>query len=303
MKTLNLTDLKKSDIKYKNIPFPDGQQNITIPLSDISTSFNDISEWLNCKLHGVLIKTRLNTFLDLEILCCAVASLREQDVTKIDLYVPYIIGGRSDRKFERGGNNYLKSVICPILNSLKFKSITCVDPHSDVLEACLNNFRKNSNIDLVRFALTDLINPSIGLTKNILVSPDAGAAKKIYKAAEEIGFTGEIITCSKHRDENGKLTKTSLGFISNSFCDKDLIIIDDICDGGQTFINIAKEIKSIKSMTGKIYLVITHGIFSKGFIELDKYFDGIYTTNSYKNFSNFTSIGWDKTKLKQLNIF
>lgn len=65
-------------------------------------------------------------------------------------------------------------------------------------------------------------------------------------------------------------------------CKKDYIIIDDICDGGATFINIAKEIKKAYSCN-HIYLIVTHGIFSKGFYELCDYFDGIYCTNSYSD--------------------
>ena len=70
-------------------------------------------------------------------------------IQEISLYTPYIMGARSDRKFEEGGNNYLRDVICPVINSLNFKTVTCIDPHSDVLEACIKGFRKESNLRLV----------------------------------------------------------------------------------------------------------------------------------------------------------
>lgn len=89
----------------------------------------------------------------------------------------------------------------------------------------------------------------------------------------------------------------------------DYIIIDDICDGGATFLNIAKEIRNnhFKSLYDiKIYLIVTHGIFSKGFDELSKYFDGIYCTNSYSNLIN-NKADWSYSKsqeiVKQLNVF
>jgi ribose-phosphate pyrophosphokinase len=68
---------------------------------------------------------------------------------------------------------------------------------------------------------------------------------------------------------------------------KDIIIIDDICDGGATFINIAKEIQKQYELTTpkpKIYLIVTHGIFSKGLEELGEYFESIYCTNSYQDY-------------------
>lgn len=153
---------------------------------------------------------------------------------------------------------------------------------------------------------------NLNLNNVILVSPDAGASKKIYKLAEQIGYKGDIITCSKDRDKDGKLTKTVVPFHINEV-NKDFIIIDDICDGGATFINIAKEIKERRqfssavhpSQYGKIYLIVTHGIFSKGFNELAQYFDGIYCTNSYSELSSdwkYTDSGVGNF-IKQLNVF
>lgn len=330
MKTLDLTSLDNSDIKYKIQNFPDGQKNIVINKMEINLSLiintvNIIHQYPN-KDTIIQIKSRLNNWLDLELIICTVASLRELGVEEIHLYIPYILGARSDRKFQNGGNNYLKHVICPVINSLNFKSVTCIDPHSDVLEACINNFKKINNVKLVTFALNKIANIKNEvilfdfdkiLNNVILISPDAGANKKIYKLAEQIGYKGDIITCSKDRDVEGKLTKVNVPLTENDSSgytvkykddcsEKDFIIIDDICDGGATFINIAKELKAQK-MKGKIYLIVTHGIFSKGFKELNKYFNGIYCTNSYSNIGDYhqkiTDYKLIKTNVKQLNVF
>jgi ribose-phosphate pyrophosphokinase len=323
MKTLNLTNLDDSDIKYKIITFPDSQNQIVIDTESLYK--NDIDElnvthvfidkhiekYVSQLEQSVQINSRLNSFKDLELIICATKSLRNLGVKEIHLYTPYFLGSRSDRQFEEGSNNYLKDVICPIINSLEFESVTVLDPHSDVLEACLNNFNKESNLKLVEFALLN-IDKLKGSNDFILVSPDAGASKKIYKIAEQIGYKGDIITCSKDRDENGKLTKTIVpinDLLSNTInkeLNKDFIIIDDICDGGATFINIAKEIKekSKHFKIGKIYLIVTHGIFSQGYSELTKYFDGVYCTNSYSNTLKGSCFNYDTTDLvKQLNVF
>ena len=160
MKTLNLVDIDKSDIKYQIQRFPDGQQNIVIDNNKGVLSkklYLDKEQYsFEIPIESVQIKSRLNNWLDLELVVCAVAALRELGVEEIHLYVPYIMGSRSDRKFEEGGNNYLKDVICPIINSLNFKTVTCMDPHSDVLEACIKGFRKESNLDLVKFSLLNI---------------------------------------------------------------------------------------------------------------------------------------------------
>lgn len=301
-KILNLVDIDKSDIKYQIQKFPDGQQNIVLKHVHLEFGYRHLP---------IQIKSRLNNWLDLELIVCAVASLRELGTEEIHLYTPYIMGARSDRKFEQGGNNYLKDVICPVINSLNFKTVTCIDPHSDVLEACINRFRKDTigQFGLFKWSVGKIYNdilPKVGGElkdiegKYILISPDAGASKKIYKLAEQIGYKGDIITCSKDRDNNGNLTKTVVP-IEHKHIRKDYTIIDDICDGGATFINIAKELKAHMQNdlhAGKIYLIVTHSIFSKGTDELLKYFDGIYTTNSYQDLNPDT-----QSFVKQLNVF
>ncbi len=307
MKTLNLANLNASGIKYKISKFPDGQQQVEISGCDLQGETEHFL-FMRTNTSPVLIKSHLNTFQDLELIICAVASLRELEFSEIHLYVPYFIGARSDRKFEEGGNNYLKDVVCPIINSLNFNSVRVLDPHSDVLEASLKNFRKDSNEHLVKWALALLYQGWRSVQANpkcMFLSPDAGASKKIYKLAEELEFKGGIVTCSKDRDANGKLTKCVIPDIDKfSGSTTDVIIIDDICDGGNTFINMSAALNDA-DFKGKKYLIITHGIFSQGLVRLNQYFDGIYCTNSVKNIGEYVGNGQgiSKSHVKQLNVF
>jgi ribose-phosphate pyrophosphokinase len=220
------------------------------------------------------------------------------DATSINLVVPYFLGARSDRKFQEGGINYLKQVICPIINSQNFSNVTVMDPHSDVLEACINNFKKVNNFNLIDEALKEIGDKN----KIILVSPDAGAYKKIFDVGKHFEIN-KIITATKIRDlVSGNIIDTYVP-LSVYDADKNFVIIDDICDGGRTFIEIAKAIKMSRKLSsavlpsqyGKIYLIVTHGIFSAGFNQLNEYFDGIFTTNSIQNIEH--------PIINQLNIF
>ena len=208
----------------------------------------------------------------------------ELGVYDIHLFIPYFLGARSDRKFVTGTSNYLKTVIAPVINSQKFNSVTVVDPHSDVLEACINDFRKIDNVDLVKFALSDIVHPSIGLKRTFFISPDAGALKKVYHVAENVGYTNEVIIASKHRDiVTGNILETRVPGVEDLPNNTDFILIDDICDGGRTFIELAKAIKAKRpGSRDNYYLIITHGIFSAGFRELSKWFTAIYCTDSVK---------------------
>lgn len=239
-KVLNLTNTI-SPIKYQLQRFPDGQQNIVIYPDDLNGYYYvdaDTECWKEKKITNVEIKSRLNDWKDLELIVCTVASLRRLGIEKIHLYVPYIVGARSDRKFQEGGNNYLKDVICLVINSLNFKSVTCMDPHSDCLEMGIDRLNPESNEHLVRWFFTQVNK----VENSVIISPDSGATKKIYKLAEQIGYNGDIITCSKNRDINGKLSGVTVPLRPDEHRDKNLVIIDDICDGGATFINIAKEL-------------------------------------------------------------
>jgi ribose-phosphate pyrophosphokinase len=285
---LNLAYPEKSsvmNIKFTVSKFPDGQQSITI-----NQVFNETDT--------IDIYSRLNNFKDLELIICANKALRNLGVRKINLYVPYFLGARSDRKFAEGGVNYLKEVICPIINSQKFKSVTVMDPHSDVLEACIKNFKKIDNIKLVKEALTKIDNTNTAREKLILVSPDAGALKKIYHVAEHFQINN-IVIANKHRDiKTGKIVSTEVPGLTQEPYRKNFVIVDDICDGGRTFLEIVKTIRKERNKStfnDKIYLIVTHGIFSAGLDELKKHFDGIFCTNSVSDI--------DDDYLEQLNIF
>lgn len=299
MNILNLTDNEKSDIKFQISKFPDGQQSVTITDSKHVLDISQISG------HPVKIKSRLNSFKDLELIICATQALRDLRVKEIHLYVPYFVGARSDRKFVQGSTNYLKNVICPIINSQNFETVKVIDAHSDVLEACLNNYVKEDNHRLVKFALPLIDNKDGAQKRVVLVSPDAGAYKKIFDVAQKFGIEN-VVTAMKHRDiQTGKITHTEIPNINQYGEDHKFVIVDDICDGGRTFIELAKEIRKHNAISD-IHLIVTHGIFSAGLKPLNQEFTSIFCTNSYSDMNDPEfSLRNDNEmhQLKQLNIF
>jgi len=294
-KTLNLAYPEKSSIKFKVNRFPDGQQSVTLEMG---------MDHLTAKHSGhVRIYSRLNTFRDLELIICATAALRNTGIQGLSLYTPYFMGARSDRRFTEGDANYLKQVICPIINAQKYEAVIVLDPHSDVLEACLDNFEKIDNHGIVKSALTDIDNKNDAQDRIVLVSPDAGAYKKIFDVAQKFGIR-KIITATKVRDiKTGKILHTEIPVLDQHE-DLKYVIVDDICDGGRTFIELAKAIHDSRP-TAEVYLVVTHGIFSNSFYELSKHIKKVYSSNSYSDIdvehhSDYT-VG--KDYLMQFNSF
>lgn len=157
--------------------------------------------------------------------------------------------------------------------------------------ALLNNVVNNSNTGFIKAVISDL--EEIGVSNNFLiVSPDAGAYKKIFKLCTELKYAREIVLCNKIRDvSTGAIIKTTCDI--ENFNGEDLVIVDDICDGGGTFILLANELR--KRNCGKIILVVSHGIFSKGLEALEGV-DFIYSTDSFKNIE-------DTDKFRQISLY
>ena len=109
-----------------------------------------------------------------------------------------------------------------------------------------------------------------------------GMYKLVYALPQE-EYNFDIIYCDKTRDvATGKIDGFEVysGQLDNT---KPCIIVDDICDGGGTFIGLAKQL-NLKG-GGDLYLAVSHGIFSNGLQTLNDYCKRIYTTDSFINMS------------------
>lgn len=209
---------------------------------------------------------------------------------KIDkLEIPYIPYARQDRICNTGEAFSIK-VMADLINSIGAKQVIGWDVHSDVTSALINNFLNIPQEDILGY---DIELGRILLDKKYCIcSPDAGSLKKIHKIQNTFRIPNDrLVLASKERD-----VKT--GYIINTtvdFAPKQVLIIDDICDGGRTFVELAKVLKA--KGTEKVHLYVTHGIFSKGIDVFDGLIDHIWTTDS------FCDIKHDKlTIIRRLNV-
>ncbi|MFD2907561.1 ribose-phosphate diphosphokinase [Flavobacterium ardleyense] len=254
--------LEGKEIEFQNFTFSGGEPHIKI-----KSTFDSETE--------IVITHRLNSFNDLGLLCLAVDALRRMDAKISNLVIPYFPSARQDRVMVKGEPLSVK-VYADIINNLNFKKVLVLDAHSEVTPALLNNCEAIPNHNFIKEVLAKID------TNVKLISPDGGALKKIYKVSEFLGGV-EVVECSKSRNvKTGKLTGFKVYY--DDLGGEDCLIVDDICDGGGTFIGLANELKNKNA--GKLYLAVTHGIFSKGFEELEKYFTHIYTTDSVKEISH-----------------
>ena len=247
------------EMPFKHFLFSGGEVQVQIPA-------NLENPWKHCT-----IEAKIHNSNDIMILLNLTNAARMLwGGCEIDLILPYVPYSRQDRVCAEGESLALK-VFCDIINLQNYNSVTIYDPHSDVTPALLNNCIVKEQWEFID--KIELLQSHV-----ILVSPDTGSLKKIFKVAQKCGFK-DVVRADKIRDvATGKITETVV--YSEHVGDKDFFIVDDICDGGMTFIQLAKELK--KLTTGDIYLYTTHAILSKGFAPLHEAgITHLYTANCW----------------------
>ena len=218
----------------------------------------------------VTVTHRIRSFHDFGLLLLAIDALKRMGVAKINVFIPYFPAARQDRVMVSGEPLSVK-VYADLLNCQQLSRVTVYDPHSEVTPAVLNNCEVIDNFDFIQSVIQNLAKDTV------LISPDGGALKKIYKVAEHLQ-NYDVVEGSKIRDVK---TRKLSGFkvYADDLQGRDCLVVDDICDGGGTFMGLAKELKAKNA--GKLYLAVSHGIFSKGVDVLLEQYDGVFCTNSY----------------------
>jgi len=193
------------------------------------------------------------------LMLCDALKRMGKTIQRID--IPYLPYARQDRVCNAGEALSL-NVITHLINSIQAKQVCVTDVHSDVSLALVNNIH---NYEPASFGLLDVIGTKL------VVCPDAGAEKRILKLKRP------YVMATKVRDvATGDIIETKL---YGDVFERDVIIVDDICDGGKTFIELAKVLRA--SGAASVDLYVTHGIFSKGLGVFKGLLDHIYHYNKH----------------------
>ncbi len=250
---LNLAYPERSDIPYEIINFPDGHRHLKIlqvPLDKMC-------------IH---IISRFNNMDDLFIMLQANEILTKNGCSYIYLKIPYLLTSRCDRRFS-GGEAIDLNIIVDILNNQGFSIIETVDYHSEASNRLINiDNDKNTFFESIRQLRNE---------KNaLIIYPDEGAFKRYP-------YIGSY--CKKTRNSKGEIIGMELiGENEDSLINgRDVIVCDDLIDGGATFIKLAELLRTYA--VKDLYLFCSHGIFSKGYDELLKYYKHIWCTNSFRD--------------------
>jgi ribose-phosphate pyrophosphokinase len=167
------------------------------------------------------------------------------------LELPYLPYGRQDKEVSNDATFALWAFAMQ-LNELMFHDVRICDPHSEKALDWINNARAYYPHEGFHLALT-VCDPVA------VCYPDAGAQDKyasIYK------HDRGSMWADKSRDQStGDITAMKL-YGAKYAHRENVLIVDDICDGGATFVRLAKLLYGVGA-TG-VDLFVTHGLFTKG---------------------------------------
>ena len=177
---------------------------------------------------------------------------------KITLYLPYVPYARMDR-VELEEDVFTLKYLANIINSLRFDTVTVLDPHSRVSLALFDRCTedKASLEKLIAFVLGN-IKKKDG-SKLTIMFPDRGAYERYTSSLcnlfQEFGIDS-FIYGEKRRDWK---TSTIKSFEIQNLGDKEIqnvLLVDDIFSSGSTMKKCIDSIRPIA--TGNIYVYCTH---------------------------------------------
>lgn len=332
LQTRKLNTLKEIfiEVEEKHLPikhFPNGELVCQMDNHDFNQQKENGKPYVVIRWDVLNQENKVSLSDEIMFLNLLVSAIRNHhsmidENQKVDIYLlmnmlPY---ARQDRN--TGNTSVSNKVFIQMLNGLGFVKIMVNDIHSDASrvlfddgllqeqkqEDCFVNLIKQKQMDKEKYPtqsekekkLIHAFSQSHLFDENehliVLISPDAGAYKKVFDVGNKINQINPslqplIITAQKHRDlQTGEITHTHINLIDELARNKPnylnkkvcLMVIDDICDGGRTFIELAKAIeKDIELHNGdssqfiKI-LYVTHGLFSKGKQILNEHYDFIW---------------------------
>lgn len=244
------------DLAFKSFTFPDGQPHFKLETYEV-------------EFRDVVIETAIKSPSDLFMVVMAASVLRASGYYSVSLDIRYLMAARMDRAIS-SGEPFTLELVARTLNSCGFSKVRILDAHSQVATKLIRNSTNVLPFNVVNQVISTL-------HPGVVVVPDKGAIDRMYELFKRFPYPPEIVYCSKKRDmDTGALSGFKVE--DPSLCQgREVLIIDDICDGGGTFVGLAAELR--KAGATKVHLYITHGIFSKG-VPLAG-IDQIFTTDSY----------------------
>lgn len=281
-------EVKNVSLRLHTFQFSAGETQVRI---------QNLEEIEGKEILFVKVKSQVYSSQDLVELALtlgAINNIREYKDFDVWLEIPYLPYSRQDRCCAPGEAFSLRTILGILAGSLEYgDSVETWDVHSEVAEKELDLRGINLiNIEPERFlsdyveglvtAWDDVRKPpyAAGDQNVIVIAPDKGAVGRADEVRKKLQFSQTVFATKVRETDTGKILETVVP-TDVDYSGKRLLIVDDICDGGRTFIELAKVLR--KHNPESIDLYVTHGIFSKGFEVFEDLIDNFYVANLLPN--------------------
>lgn len=272
--------LDEEELEIKVLKFNDGSVRVSIP------GINPGLDHRYC-----VIEVFVNTLDDLSVVgqIKDIVDRHSKAPKDFTLRISSTAYSRYDRvMLEDASDAFGAQVFANFVNALNFNCVYLMDNHSEVLTSLIKNCRNINQDKLVKLTLDE---NQFNVDDYLLIAPDKGALKKLKNPTLIFDKTRDVAT--------GQITGMYLADDSKYFLRQGynatvekFLVVDDICEGGRTFIQVAKEFKKYQLYANKeLNLYVTHGIFSNNAIpKLLEYYNNIFVFGmKLEDYENLTS--------------
>lgn len=252
MKFAKILDKDGNEIEYKITQYPAGEVGLLLSPRASYNATKIVANVFSAD-HLLLLQTMIhNCHLLEEVRIGFLAFQRQDNLKKLDT-------GLTEVPMAKQVINDIVSI--NYSKSVKFK-LTVLDNH------CGTIYNTEPDIEQVINAACEALR--ISADDVVLVFPDKGAYDRYDTDRPFMYF-------QKVRDQYGHIVSHQTHSPA-SYEGKHCIVIDDICDGGATFLSLADKMTGQASLS----LYVTHGLFTKGVQELKTKFGLImYATSPH----------------------
>lgn len=246
-------------IKY----FPDGTLLLKEKLSDRKKDKNE----------ALIIKWKYENNEEALALYFLTRHCKEAGYHNIILDMPYVPNARQDR-VQKEEDVFTLKYFAELINSLDYRQVRVLDAHSNVSLALLNHVVNQSPKPYIEKVIENIKKERN--KEPLMFYPDEGAGKR-YGGMIPLPYCFGI----KKRDwSTGVIQSLEVMGETERISGSDVLIVDDICSYGGTFLNSARKLHGLGA--AKIHLFVSHcenAVLNGELINCDL-IEKIYTTNS-----------------------
>lgn len=270
---------------YSISKYPDGASTVKVPSTLPRTS-----------------QFRIRSYEDLWHLTQYVDVENNHHGRRPEILIPNLFGSQADDRFAPYESFDLK-LILKHLNNLNADFLIFHPHNPTAIRFGADNCKVLPNNRLVSMVLERLRLNGTTQDDLVMMSTDSGGFKPMMKLVDDIKFRGEVFNASKSRKWNIDTERSELtqAVDRRDFGGKDILLVDDLCIRGGTFIGLAKILKDRN--VGKLFICVSHMTLPQQHEELYEVYDEVFTSNSVYDsyFPIRGKFGFDQAK--NLTVF